>query len=75
MAGIGDFDKNGYSDVLLRDAGGNLEILYLGSGGMLTTLDLVPGQLFYTTTGAYQKNHPTRPTHGHFDVSWQVAGR
>ena len=74
VAGIGDFDKNGCSDVLLRDASGNLEILYLGPHETLATLDLAPGQLFYSATGEYQNNNPTAPTHGHFDTNWQVAG-
>ena len=73
VAGIGDFDKNGYSDVVLRDTAGNLEILYVGSDGLQTTLDLTPGQLPYTATPEYQNNHPTSPIHGHFDASWQVA--
>jgi hypothetical protein len=74
VAGVGDFDKNGYSDVLLRDSGGNLELLYLGAGGTLTTVDIAPVQLFYTATPAYQENNPTRPVRGHFDTNWQVAG-
>jgi hypothetical protein len=74
VAGVGDFDKNGYSDVLLRDAAGNLELIYLGPGGMLTTLDVAPGKLFYTTTKEYQANNPGKPTQGHFDKNWQVAG-
>ncbi|HEV2270867.1 MAG TPA: hypothetical protein VGR92_15545 [Steroidobacteraceae bacterium] len=74
VAGVGDFDKNGYSDVLLRDAAGNLELIYLGPGGPLTTLDLAPGRLFYTATKEYQANNPGKPTQGHFDTNWQVAG-
>lgn len=74
VAGVGDFDKNGYSDVLLRDAAGNLELIYLGPAGMLATLDLSPGKLFYTATKQYQANNPGKPTQGHFDTNWQVAG-
>lgn len=73
VAGVGDFDKNGYSDVLLRDAAGNLELIYLGSGGTLTTLDISAGALLYTTTKEYQANNPGKPTQGHFDTNWQVA--
>jgi hypothetical protein len=74
VAGVGDFDKNGYSDILLRDAAGNLELIYLGSDGMLTTLDIAPGNLFFTATKEYEANNPGRPTQGHFDTNWQVAG-
>jgi hypothetical protein len=74
VAGVGDFDKNGYSDVLLRDADGNLELIYLGAGGTLTTVDFTPVQLFYTATPAYQQNNPNKPVRGHFDANWQVAG-
>jgi hypothetical protein len=74
VAGVGDFDKNGYSDILLRDAAGNLELIYLGSGGVLATLDIPPGKLFYTATKEYEANNPGKPTQGHFDTSWQVAG-
>jgi hypothetical protein len=74
VAGVGDFDKNGYSDVLLRDADGNLELIYLGPGGTLTAVDFTPVQLFYTATPAYQENNPNKPQLGHFDANWQVAG-
>ena len=74
VAGVGDFDKNGYSDILLRDTAANLELIYLGSGGILGTLDLSPRQLFYTATKEYESNNPGRPTQGHFDTNWQVAG-
>jgi hypothetical protein len=73
VAGVGDFDKNGYSDVLLRDAGGNLELIYLGADGVLTTVDFTPEQLFYSATAAYQQNNPNSPVRGHFDANWQVA--
>jgi hypothetical protein len=74
LAGVGDFDKNGYSDVLLRDTGGNLELIYLGAGGTLTMVDFAPVQLFYTATPAYRQNNPNSPARGHFDANWQVAG-
>ncbi len=74
VAGVGDFDENGYSDVLLRDAAGNLELIYLGPAGMLTTLDIAPGKLFYTATTEYQENNPGKPVQRHFDANWQVAG-
>jgi hypothetical protein len=74
VAGVGDFDKNGYSDILLRDTAGNLELIYLGSGGALTTLDIPPEKLFYTATKEYMANNPGKPTVGHFDTKWQVAG-
>lgn len=74
VAGVGDFDKNGYSDVVLRDSGGNLELIYLGPGGELTSLDLSPRELPYTATSAYQQANPGSPVRGHFDASWQVVG-
>ena len=74
VAGVGDFDKNGYSDLLLRDTLGNLELLYLGADGPLTTLDIPSGSLFYTATQEFQANNPGKPTQGHFDTNWQVAG-
>jgi hypothetical protein len=74
VAGVGDFDKNGYSDVLLRDTNGNLELIYLGAGGTLSMVDFAPAQLFYSATPTYQLNNPDKPVRGQFDANWQVVG-
>ena len=74
FAGIGDFDKNGTSDVLLRDSNGNLEIVYLGPTGVSGTADLTPAQLKFTATGSFTSNNPGLPLSGEFDSSWKVAG-
>lgn len=74
VAGIGDIDHNGVSDVLLRDASGNLEILYLGAKGLLGATDLTPSQLTYTATSLFKSNNPGLPFIGKFDSSWSVAG-
>jgi hypothetical protein len=74
VAGIGDFDLNGVSDVLLRDADGNLEILYQGPSGVTSVQDLAPSQLRYSATPLFKQNDPTLPPTGEFDSSWKVAG-
>jgi hypothetical protein len=74
VAGVGDFDKHGYSDVLLRDASGNLEVIYFGAAGALATLDITVKELAYTATSAYSQANPGKPLSGHFDAGWQVAG-
>jgi len=74
VAGVGDFDKNGYSDLLLRDASGNLEVIYLGPAGALATLDITAKELRYTATSAYEQANPGKPFLGIFDAQWQVVG-
>jgi hypothetical protein len=74
VAGIGDFDLNGVSDVVLRDAAGNLEILYQGPGGVTSVQDLTTAQLGYVATPLFIQNNPTLPPTGEFDSSWKVAG-
>jgi hypothetical protein len=74
VAGIGDFDINGISDVLLRDQDGNLEVLYLGANGVASAVALSPSQLKFLATPLFEKNNPTLPSTGEFDSSWQVAG-
>jgi hypothetical protein len=74
VAGIGDFDLNGVSDVLLRDANGNLEILYQDPAGVTKIQDLSPSQLAYSATPLFKQNDPTLPPTGEFDSSWTVAG-
>lgn len=73
VAGSGDFDDNGVSDVLLRDANGNLEILYLGCNAIAGATDLSPSQLGYTATPSFKTGNPGLPTSGEFDTSWNVA--
>jgi len=42
FGGIGDFDENGYSDIVLFDADNNIEILYMGASGYLYSSDFGP---------------------------------
>ena len=72
VAGIGDFNQTGYSDIMLRDTSGNVEILYLGKGGLVSSADFTPGDFFYSSTDNYNKT--SAPVSGHFDTSWTVAG-
>jgi hypothetical protein len=74
VAGIGDFDLNGISDVLLRDPDGNLEILYMSASGVSGALALAPAQLTFVATPLFEKNNPQLPFTGTFDASWQIAG-
>ncbi len=74
VAGIGDIDHNGVSDVVLRDANGNLELLYFGTQGLLSSTDLTPVQLTYNATAAFKSNDPNLPFTGKFNNSWSVAG-
>jgi hypothetical protein len=72
VAGVADFNHSGYSDILLRDANGNLEILYFGSSGYLTSAYFTPADLHYSSTAFYDTQWPA--TSGNFDSSWTVAG-
>ncbi|MBV8414048.1 MAG: hypothetical protein JO251_02400 [Verrucomicrobia bacterium] len=74
VAGIGDFDKSGHSDILLRDSSGNLEILFMGKSGLLTSTDFTPSELYFAATSSYKAANPMVPTTGHFDGSWSVVG-
>lgn len=74
VAGIGDLDDNGVSDVLLRDPNGNLEILYMSTTGVLVSTDLAPSELNFTATPLFQTNNPELPFKGEFDSSWNIAG-
>ena len=73
VAGIGDFDQNGVSDVLLRDANGALEILYLSAEATLSVTDILPMQLTYSATPLFKTNNPSLPPSGEFDSSWHVV--
>jgi hypothetical protein len=74
VAGIGDFDKSGHSDILLRDSSGNLEILFMGKSGLLTSTDFTPSELYFVATSSYKAANPKAPATGHFDSSWSVVG-
>ena len=73
VAGIGDFDQNGVSDVLFRDDNGTLEILYLSSEATLGVMDLLPTQLTYSATPLFKTNNPSLPASGEFNSSWHVV--
>jgi hypothetical protein len=72
VAGVADFNQSGYSDILLRDTNGNLEILYFGPSGDLTSADFTPADLHYVSTAYYDTQWPA--TSGNFDSSWTVVG-
>jgi len=72
VAGVADFNHSGYADILLRDTNGNLEILYFGSSGYLTSADFKPTDLHYESTAYYDTQWPE--TSGDFDSSWTVVG-
>jgi len=74
VAGIGDFDHNGVSDVLFRDPNGDLEIQYLRPTGVLRATDLSTSQLQFTATPLFKADNPSLPFTGEFDSSWKVAG-
>jgi hypothetical protein len=74
VVGIGDFDKSGYSDILLRDAAGNLEILFMDKSGLLDSTNYTVSHLYFSTTSSYEMANPSAPASGHFDSSWSVVG-
>ncbi len=71
VAGVADFNGDGCSDVLLRDANGNLEIVYFSTSSGTTTEDFSVTTLGYSATANYIATYG--PTSGHFDSSWSVA--
>ena len=73
VAGIGDMDDNGVSDVLLRDSKGDLEILYMGPTGLMKATDLTPSQLIYNATSYFSTTYPALAKTGKFDSSWTVV--
>jgi hypothetical protein len=72
VAGVADFNQSGDSDILLRDSDGNLEILYFGSSGSLSSADFTPADLHYVSTAYYDTQWPA--ISGYFDSSWTIAG-
>ena len=60
VAGVGDIDQNGYSDIILRDPRGNIQLLSFGATPEPTPHYLPVRDFSYGT--------------GTFDSSWQVAG-
>jgi len=67
-----DFDQNGYSDILLRDAQGAVEILSFGRDSAPGSTDFEPSQFFADSTSFY--NQHWKPVSGVFDSSWVLAG-
>lgn len=59
VAGVGDIDQNGYSDIILRDPRGNIQLLSFGATPEPTPHYLPVRDFSYGT--------------GTFDSSWQVA--
>src|SRR5262249_62268098 len=59
VAGVGDIDQNGQSDILLRDQAGNIDVLSFAGRGAPTE------HFLKVATFAYDG--------GTFDASWQVA--
>jgi hypothetical protein len=75
VAGVGDFDQNGCSDILLRDALGDLEILYFDPAGILARTDFRQSSLSYASTSFYEENYNGgQAKTGKFDSEWSVAG-
>jgi FG-GAP-like repeat len=72
VAAVADFNGDGYSDVLLRDATGNLEIVYFNPSSDPTTEDFNVTTLGYSATANYASAYGR--TSGDFDASWSVAG-
>lgn len=72
VAAVADFGGDGYSDILLRDASGNLEIVYFNSSAAPTTEDFNVTTLGYSSTASYTAAYGS--TSGHFDSNWSVAG-
>ena len=72
VAGVGDIDQNGYSDIVLRDSLGNVEILPFAANGQRRGTPIAPGSFFYSSTANYNSQYP--PVSGKFDSSWTVAG-
>jgi hypothetical protein len=69
---VADFNGDGFSDVLLRDASGNLEIVYFNSSSGPTTEDFEVTTLGYSATANYTSAYGS--TSDRFDSSWSVAG-
>jgi hypothetical protein len=73
VAGVGDIDQNGYSDIVLRDSLGNVEILpFTASARQLSGTPIAATSFFYSSTANYNGQHP--PVKGTFDSTWTVAG-
>jgi hypothetical protein len=60
VAGVGDIDQNGYSDIILRDQEGNVGVLSY-AGGPTPTWQPLPLSQFSYANGLF------------FDSNWQVA--
>jgi hypothetical protein len=71
VAAVADFSGDGYSDVLLRDASGNLEIVFFSASAAPTTEDFSVKALGYSATANYTAAYGS--TTGHFDSNWSVA--
>ena len=72
MAGVGDFDQNGCSDIVLRDGNQNVEVIYFQAGGTTLTVDYPHQYLGYASTSYYNTQWPK--TTGKFDANWNLIG-
>jgi hypothetical protein len=72
VAGVGDIDQNGYSDLIFRDTNGNVEIQTFGVNGFVGSADIAASSFTYSSTANYNTTSP--PTSGNFDQTWTVAG-
>ncbi len=70
--GIGDISQSGYSDIILRDQNGNVEILAFGAAGSVVSTDLTASSFYYSSASSPNSQGPA--TSGHFDQTWTVAG-
>ena len=72
VVGVKDFDLNGFSDVLLRDSNGNVEIIYFDGSGSQNKVNFTPAHLNYKSTTYYSSTYGAAS--GTFDSTWTILG-
>jgi hypothetical protein len=72
VIGIADFYQSGYSNILLRDSGGNLEMIFFGPSGVTGTSDFKAANLNYSSSPYFQQQNGSSVT-GKFDTNWDVV--